>query len=429
MFADTIYVLSYIFTIYSMYNFMTAFFDEYRTPKPVLVLSYILYPVILCTTYLTIDIPLVNLTAGLVAIFILTMNYKSSMKKRIMLDIFITMLFVLTDSIIAVTMGYTGVSPIEQGSYSYPVGYVSNALVVFIASLISKKFKKRNSQENVSVAEWIASIAIPIGSMYIIIIFLQYISTISKAKTVAGIAVILFINVLVFVLYDRLSQSNKAKLDSAIFEQEKKFYYEQCLYMQQNEENIRSFRHDMKNHLFTIAENIRTGEYEQAESYIKSMVNDKLYNEKIYSNTGNVAIDSVLNYKLNEAAGKGILINSDIKVPFDIVVDSADITSIVGNLLDNAINAVSKIAEQDRKITVNLSYDKGRLFIAVQNKYDGIIKMTKGRPVTDKDTSEHGYGLKNVERTLEKYNGHIEYQHNDGIFKTTAMLYTVQKSV
>ena len=89
MFADTIYVLSYIFTIYSMYNFMTAFFDEYRTPKPVLVLSYILYPVILCTTYLTIDIPLVNLTAGLVAIFILTMNYKSSMKKRIMLDIFI----------------------------------------------------------------------------------------------------------------------------------------------------------------------------------------------------------------------------------------------------------------------------------------------------------------------------------------------------
>ena len=159
------------------------------------------------------------------------------------------------------------------------------------------------------------------------------------------------------------------------------------------------------------------------------MVNDKLYNEKIYSNTGNVAIDSVLNYKLNEAAGKGILINSDIKVPFDIVVDSADITSIVGNLLDNAINAVLKIAEQDREITVNLSYDKGRLFIAVQNKYDGIIKMTKGRPVTDKDTSEHGFGLKNVERTLEKYNGYIEYEPNGKIFKTTAMLYTVQKSV
>lgn len=304
-----------------MYNFMTAFFDECRTSKPVLVISYILYPVILCTTYLTIDIPLVNLTAGLVGIFILTMNYKSSMKKRIMLDIFITMLFVLIDSIIAVTMGYTGVSPVEKGSYSYPLGYITIALVVFIASLISKKFKKRNSQENVSAAEWIASISIPIGSMYIIIIFLQYISTISKVKTVAGIAVILFINVLVFVLYDRLSQSNKAKLASVVFEQEKKFYYEQCLYMQQNEENIRSFRHDMKNHLLTIAENIRTGEYEQAEIYIKSMVNDKLYNEKIYSNTGNVAIDSVLNYKINEAAVKGIRVDLDVKIPFDIIVD------------------------------------------------------------------------------------------------------------
>ena len=429
MFADTIYVISYIFTIYSMYNFMTAFFDECRTSKPVLVISYILYPVILCTTYLTIDIPLVNLTAGLVGIFILTMNYKSSMKKRIMLDIFITMLFVLIDSIIAVTMGYTGVSPVEKGSYSYPLGYITIALVVFIASLISKKFKKRNSQENVSAAEWIASISIPIGSMYIIIIFLQYISTISKVKTVAGIAVILFINVLVFVLYDRLSQSNKAKLASVVFEQEKKFYYEQCLYMQQNEENIRSFRHDMKNHLLTIAENIRTGEYEQAEIYIKSMVNDKLYNEKIYSNTGNVAIDSVLNYKINEAAVKGIRVDLDVKIPFDIIVDSADITSVLGNLLDNAINAVLKIAEQDREITVNLSYDKGRLFIVVQNNFNGIIKMSNGRPVTDKDTSEHGFGLKNVERTLKKYNGYIEYETNGKIFKTTAMLYTVQKSV
>ena len=367
MFADTIYILSYIFTIYSMYNFMTAFFDEVRTPKPVLILSYIMYPVILCTTYLAIDIPLVNLSSGLIAVFILTLNYKSSMKKRLVIDIFVTMLFVLIDSIIAVSLGYTGVSPVEQGSYSYPVGYVAIALVVFITSLISKKFKKKNSQENVSAVEWIASIAIPITSMYIIIIFLQYISTISKAKTVAGIAVILFINALVFMLYDRLSESNKAKLDSAIFEQERKFYYEQCQYMQQNEENIRSFRHDMKNHLFTVAENIRTGEYKQAESYIKSMVNDKLYNEKIYSNTGNIAIDSVLNYKLNEASGKNIRINADIKVPSDIVVDPTDITSIVGNLLDNAINAVLKIAEQDREIIVNLSYNKGRLFINVKN--------------------------------------------------------------
>lgn len=424
MFGDIIYVISYIFTIYSMYNFMTAFFDEYITPQPVLVLSYILYPVILCTTYLTIDIPLVNLTAGLVAIFILTMNYKSSMKKRIVLDIFITMLFVLIDSIIAVLFGYTGVSPVEQGSYSYPVGYVAIALTVFIASLISKKFKKKNSQENVSAVEWIASIAIPISSMYIIIIFLQYISTISKAKTVAGIVVILFINALVFVLYDRLSESNKAKLDSAIFEQEKKFYYEQCLYMQQNEENIRSFRHDMKNHLFTIAENIRTGKYEQAESYIKSMVNDKLYNERIYSSTGNIAIDSVLNYKLNEAAGKDIRVNANIKVPSDIVVDPTDITSIVGNLLDNSINAVSELNEENKEININLSYDRGRLFIAIQNKFDGEIKISDGRPVTKKDTAEHGYGLKNVERTLEKYNGQIEYQYCDGIFKVSAMMYT-----
>ena len=429
MFADTIYILSYIFTIYSMYNFMTAFFDEVRTPKPVLILSYIMYPVILCTTYLAIDIPLVNLSSGLIAVFILTLNYKSSMKKRLVIDIFVTMLFVLIDSIIAVSLGYTGVSPVEQGSYSYPVGYVAIALVVFITSLISKKFKKKNSQENVSAVEWIASIAIPITSMYIIIIFLQYISTISKAKTVAGIAVILFINALVFMLYDRLSESNKAKLDSAIFEQERKFYYEQCQYMQQNEENIRSFRHDMKNHLFTVAENIRTGEYKQAESYIKSMVNDKLYNEKIYSNTGNIAIDSVLNYKLNEASGKNIRINADIKVPSDIVVDPTDITSIVGNLLDNAINAVLKIAEQDREIIVNLSYNKGRLFINVKNKFNGIVKMSNGRLVTDKDSSEHGYGLKNVERTLEKYNGYIEYQHNNGIFETTAIMYTVPKSV
>lgn len=143
-----------------------------------------------------------------------------------------------------------------------------------------------------------------------------------------------------------------------------------------------------------------------------------------HRNQRNVAIDSVINFKLNEAESNGIAIETDIDVPNNLLLDPSDITSVMGNLIDNAITAAKQLEKEKRKISVSIYYDRGRLFIKIKNTFDGKLIRNNGKLVTRKtNKNDHGYGLKNIEKTMEKYDGYIEYDTEDELFKVTAMMY------
>ena len=114
---------------------------------------------------------------------------------------------------------------------------------------------------------------------------------------------------------------------------------------------------------------------------------------------------------------------ADISVPNNLEMDAPDITVIIGNLLDNALQAVEKLPSPLRKILVLLKYDKGRLFIKVENSFDGKVKKKDGHIETMKSEIGHGYGLKNVERIVEKYEGCLQYSYDADMFQTKCMLY------
>ena len=151
--------------------------------------------------------------------------------------------------------------------------------------------------------------------------------------------------------------------------------------METSAENARSFRHDTRNHLFTIAEIIKKGNVEQAENYIYTIaenyiytiVDEKLYSDISFSDTGNIAIDSVINYKLNEAKTNGIKIQADISVPNNLLLDATDITAVVGNLIDNAIEASNLVEPAKRELIVSIFYEKGRLFLEIKNTFGGKV--------------------------------------------------------
>ncbi|MCL2232827.1 MAG: GHKL domain-containing protein, partial [Treponema sp.] len=96
-----------------------------------------------------------------------------------------------------------------------------------------------------------------------------------------------------------------------------------------------------------------------------------------------------------------------------------------GNLLDNALDAVAKVEE--KQIKLNIRYDREVLFITVENTFDGVVNYAqdKGeqRIVTRKDGSEHGHGLRNIRRSIDKYNGGMDITHEDGVFSVALMLY------
>ena len=99
-----------------------------------------------------------------------------------------------------------------------------------------------------------------------------------------------------------------------------------------------------------------------------------------------------------------------------------DITTIFGNLLDNAITAVASVSNK----TIYFLYreTKGRIIISISNSYDGTVIMKNQKIISrKKDTRIHGYGLKNIEKTVDKYNGTVKILHDDNMFTVKLLLY------
>lgn len=427
MFFNLTYIITYFFGMFYIKNFMTSFLGKPKTPKSIFYLSHLIYPITVCTLYFTINIPVLNLIGNLVAIITISLNYNTTLLKRVLFSVFLYIFMLLTDVAVAFSTGYLGVSIFEKGTYSESFGLIAIAMVLYLISLICLKIKKQRKDGTVKIEEWIAVLLIPLFSLWLIIVLVES-ENMDKLRGVVSVAVIFAINVIVFYLYEDLQISYKDRLTAVMFEKEKNFYYNQCRYMEASAESARRFRHDTRNHLFTIAEIIKRGNAEQAENYIYSIVDEKLYSDTTFSDTGNIAIDSVINYKLNEAINKDIRIHADISVPNNLLLDATDITTVVGNLIDNAIEASCVLEKSERELFVSIFYEKGRLFIEIKNTFNGDLIEKEGRPVTNKiDRYNHGYGLKNVERAMEKYDGYVDWSHADGWFTVTVMMYVKAK--
>lgn len=123
------------------------------------------------------------------------------------------------------------------------------------------------------------------------------------------------------------------------------------------------------------------------------------------------------------AEEKNIECTLDIVIPKNLNISDEDAVIILGNLLDNAIEACLKL-ENKRYINVTLSYKCGLLFIVVSNSYNGIIKKS-GKSFTSlkTDKSLHGLGLKNIQKVLKRYNGTFDTEITDNEFKAKVVMY------
>ena len=145
--------------------------------------------------------------------------------------------------------------------------------------------------------------------------------------------------------------------------------------------------------------------------------------KKQYACTENIDIDSILNFKIQAAEQQNIKINLDLSIPEKMDIPSFDLTIILGNLLDNAIEAVAEL-EKERQIKTTINYDKGRLIIQVENLYQGErAKIGNRYLTTNKEPSQHGLGLENVKSVLQKYDGTMEITQQKEVFSVSLLLY------
>lgn len=205
-------------------------------------------------------------------------------------------------------------------------------------------------------------------------------------------------------------------------EQEKEYYKREAVIIQQKQELLRQFRHDLKNRLQILNEIAERGTIPELKSYLTE-IEIKHKEQEEFSNTGNLIIDSIINSKLQDATEKGIEVNATVMLPAAIEINTDDMVVILGNLLDNAIEACER-TDLEKYINLFMNYEKGCVFLCVKNRFDRVVSKGHGEFLTSKkDKALHGLGIKSVKNTIKKYNGIMEFTSEGTEFCVDIILY------
>lgn len=415
-----VYILANIFMTFAINKFMKVFFKKRRTSPLIYFLIYLTYPIIISTPFfLSANLPFINMLCSVIALFIITLNYESTWRKRITAVCFIYPFMFIADVLSSSLFGYFHISPVEQREGDYTLTIIIVSLLLYLESILAQNFKNIRKQNPVSSIFWLSSFVIPLASIFIAIIVLNSSNT-SQVMIISFVVLIFLINILTFYLHDSLSAAYADRLKSSLYEQEKEYYYNQCELMRETIDEVKSYKHDIKNHLSTANNFIKHNKSDEASEYLLKLIGEVETNT-IYSNTGNVAFDSIINYKLRNAMENNIELQIKVSVPQKLKIDVVDVVTILGNLLDNAVNATLK--SEQKKISLNLYYSKGRILIKIENTYNGEIKREHGEIVSLSSSTEHGYGLKNVNKCIDKYNGLLEISHTEFVFSVDVLMY------
>jgi hypothetical protein len=400
---------------------MHVFFKDIASNNKIEILSYFSYYFIISALYLIVNIPIITLVSNIILLALISFNYEATYKNRFIAVFLIYLILMISETIVSLLTGYLVISVFGKNpGYSFSLGYIFSKLIGFFAALFIENYSNIKKGFELSTSYWLSILIISLSSLYIVVALVD--SQIHTVKASIIISLLFLIIVLLFYLYDALKSSAEMKIEKSILEQEKRYYDNQFWLMKSSVEKTASLKHDIANHIGAIGSLIRENEISRALNYINQLEKYAPFNSKIVE-SGNLVIDSILNYKLDYVKSIGVNTHLDIKVPSDLELESFDMVVILGNLLDNSVEALKKLKE-NRTIWVSIKYDRGVLIIQIQNNFDGKISVgAKGLITTKDDKDNHGLGLKNIESTLEKYNGLLEYSYTDNLFKAEVLMY------
>lgn len=190
-------------------------------------------------------------------------------------------------------------------------------------------------------------------------------------------------------------------------------YYEEKF---ATEERVQGIYHDLKNSLLLAREEADSKESQK----IIATLEDQLTDYENYYKTGNRFLDIIIRDKAQAAQAKVIDFSAMVDFGEGHFIEALDISTIFGNLLDNAIEASEKLPAAERVITLKVSRLREMLVIRLDNNAQA--PADSAFATTKKDKQRHGFGLKNVRQAVAKYGGECSFGHDEGCFSTKILI-------
>lgn len=184
---------------------------------------------------------------------------------------------------------------------------------------------------------------------------------------------------------------------------------------------IRGWRHDYRNHIQTMKAYAAARDWDAICRYL-DLLDDDLTHVDTVIKTGNAMTDAILNSKISLAKAKNIQVVADAHIPVKLKSSEIDLCCILGNLFDNAIEASVKLPEEQRIIRVYMDMRGTQLYISFTN-FTAEKKMQKeGKLFRSTKGEGHGFGLVRMDAIVERLDGYINRNSEDGAFTTEILL-------
>ncbi|NGU16663.1 sensor histidine kinase, partial [Clostridium perfringens] len=243
---------------------------------------------------------------------------------------------------------------------------------------------------------------------------LVYRVNISTISIAVNLAIIHFITYKRFKEYKANSQINilEKQLDY------QKNYYEKVI---NNYGEARKALHDMNNHMSVIKYFLENKDYKNMDDYIQSL-SERIVTNKDNNICSNKVINAICLDKRDRCKKEGINIRFDIIINKKLKIDDLDLCIVLGNLIDNAIEACEKINDKEvqKVIQVSARIYLNQIYIKVINSKNNKVEKRNNKFLTSKkDKKNHGIGLENVKEAVHKNHGDIEIKDSKNTFEVS----------
>lgn len=415
---NVIKLITAIFEIYIIFRYMNFFYKKSLVSKYV---EYIVYGIMIIALYISslhVLTPIDELIIIFSIITFVSLFYDNTIHQAIFNSLMITINLFIIHLIIALldkNQVLNFYMPSRMISY-----YGSTLKIIFsyLFLILILRLKNIQSAYSLPTKYYFGFIFIPFGITVLMIVLFTNVNM-KRNIAILCLFIILIITFIIYYLYDHIIELIQKETLNQLYHQQQSFYEYQYTSIKENIDYNLRLKHDMKNKLnilYSLANNARN---EEIKDYIVKLGNEQL-NHKDLVHSGNEIIDMTLNYKLYKVNQD--VLTLDILVPENLEIDPFDLTTILGNVLDNAIEGMN--LSQEPELIINIKYSKGMLLIKVVNSFDGIVIKENNKYKTRKeDKLAHGIGLESIKMLVNKYDGLVNLEHDNQYFKIEIVLY------
>ena len=410
-------IITYVFDLFIIISFMNGVLERRKEhiPYPVFLSCFFLVEVILYVNeYFTDELPadislIVTTFVSLLTTFGLTFLFQTNIRHRIFTAVSFQIFALLGESFFTLT-----IQKINPHIFNMNETYVSilmnlgSKIVLYLFVLICNLFWNKHIRKFGTIQYNALLFSTPVISLIIMLIaplknIINYDNYYFFLILYISLTVLNIINYLLLEKVFRIAELNQK---NHAMEQQIQYQKDKYIQLGTAYKSNRSVLHDMKKHYFTISEYVRQKKFDQLQDYLKTSM-EKLESGYICINTGNLVIDSfVSNYK-TVAENNSIYFDEDISIDTErIPINDYELCVILGNHLDNSLNACNHISGSEKRIQLEIYNNENDTFmIHIKNTYSDI--QSENMQSFD-NVFNHGYGLDNIKKIVEE---------NYGIFK------------